>query len=78
MENFLAALESLKEDDLLKTVTIRLQPLTVMDAIIRQMVHYSYHVGQIVYVGRWMKDNEWQSLSIPKSSLSMYNKNSVK
>ena len=71
---FLDTLGSLKEDDLVKTVTIRLQPLTVTDAILRQFAHYSYHVGQIVYIGRWLKNNEWQSLSIPKGGSARYNK----
>jgi hypothetical protein len=72
---FLETFESLREDDLIKTVTIRLQPLTVIDAINRQLAHYSYHVGQIVYVGRWLKDAEWKSLSIPKGGSDNYNKN---
>ena len=63
---FLEVLESLSPDDLLKTITIRNQPLSVMDAINRQLAHYSYHVGQIVYLGRWVRDSEWKSLSIPK------------
>ncbi|HEV7621448.1 MAG TPA: DUF1572 family protein, partial [Flavisolibacter sp.] len=67
-KTFLDALESLSEKDLLKTVTIRNQPLIVIDAIIRQMAHYSYHVGQIVYLGRWLKGPEWVSLSIPKKT----------
>ncbi len=62
---FLQAFASLNELDLLKTVTIRSQPLTVIDAINRQMAHYSYHVGQIVYLGRWCRKADWQSLSIP-------------
>lgn len=61
-------LHSLKEGDLEKTITIRSEPLIVVDAINRQLAHYSYHVGQIVYLGRWMKDAEWQSLSIPKGA----------
>jgi hypothetical protein len=69
----LDTLQSLKEDDLVKTVTIRTQPLTVVDAINRQLAHYSYHVGQIVYLGRWMKDSEWQSLSIPKGASTSFN-----
>jgi hypothetical protein len=60
------ALESLTENDLQKTVTIRSHPLTVTDAILRQLAHYSYHVGQIVYIGKSIKGGEWQSLSIPK------------
>lgn len=69
---FLQALESLQEDDLLKTVTIRSQPLTVVDAINRQLAHYSYHVGQIAYLGRWVKGETWQSLSIPKGASDAY------
>lgn len=71
---FLHALESLKEEDLLKTITIRTQPLTVVDAINRQMGHYSYHVGQIVYIGKWIKSNEWKSLSIPKGTSQQFNR----
>src|SRR5215203_5209031 len=71
---FFNTMESLQEDDLLKTVTIRTQPLLVIDAINRQLAHYSYDVGQIVYIGRWLKDNDWQSLSIPKGSSNAYNK----
>ena len=71
---FLDTLASLQEDDLLKTITIRSQPLLVVDAISRQLAHYSYHVGQIVYIGRWMKNGEWKSLSIPKGGSTDYNK----
>lgn len=70
---FLDALEALQEDDLSKTITIRTQPLNVIDAIIRQMAHYSYHVGQIVYLGRWIKAAEWKSLSIPKNKSDEFN-----
>jgi hypothetical protein len=63
---FLSSLASLEEEDLLKTITIRRQPLIVIDAINRQMAHYSYHVGQIVYLGRWMKEGDWQHLSMEK------------
>ena len=63
---FLGTLDSLKEEDLLKTITIRNQPHHVIDAINRQMAHYSYHVGQIVYLGKWLKGGEWTTLSIPK------------
>jgi len=70
---FLDTLESLKEDDLLKTITIRSQPIAVIDAINRQMAHYSYHIGQIVYIGRWIKSDAWQSLSIPKNRSKEFN-----
>ncbi|HWJ90112.1 MAG TPA: DUF1572 family protein [Flavisolibacter sp.] len=70
---FLDTLGSLKENDLAKTITIRGQRLTVVDAIKRQMAHYSYHVGQIVYIGRWIRSAEWASLSIPKGESSQFN-----
>lgn len=71
---FLNTLESLKDEDLLKTITIRKQPLVVVDAINRQMAHYGYHVGQIVYLGRWIRSAEWKSLSIPKGESKQFNK----
>ena len=70
---FLDSLESLTPDDLSKTITIRSQPLNVVDAINRQMAHYSYHVGQIVYLGRWIRKGEWKSLSIPKNKSRQFN-----
>jgi hypothetical protein len=72
-EVFLETLESLAGNDLLSTITIRSQPLIVVDAINRQLAHYSYHVGQIVYLGRWIKQTDWKSLSIPKGSSIQYN-----
>lgn len=60
------ALKSLSSDDLTKTIRIRTEPLTVYDAILRQLAHYPYHVGQIVYLGRLLKNEKWISLSIPK------------
>jgi hypothetical protein len=59
-------LDSLTPEDLIKQVTIRQQPLTVVDAINRQLAHYSTHVGQIVYLGKWIKGDQWSTLSMPK------------
>ena len=56
----LETLESLTENDLTKNITIRSQPLNVIDAINRQLAHYSYHVGQIVYLGRWVRQADWK------------------
>ena len=58
--------ESLSDDDLMKTVYIRSKPYTVTGAINRQVAHYSYHVGQIVLLAKMIKGSEWQTLSIPK------------
>ena len=68
----LDTLESLQPEDLTKTVTIRTEPLSVYDAILRQLAHYPYHVGQIVYLGRLVKNEEWKSLSIPKGKSADY------
>lgn len=68
----LDTLESLTPEDLDKTITIRTEPLKVYDAILRQLAHYPYHVGQIVYLGRWFKNDNWQSLSIPKGDSAAY------
>lgn len=61
-------LDSLTPGDLLKQITIRQQPLIVVDAINRQLAHYSSHVGQVVYLGKWIRGNQWTSLSIPKKN----------
>jgi hypothetical protein len=66
-----SALELLRPEDLLKTVTIRQQPLSVLQAINRQVAHYAYHVGQIVFVAKHLKGAGWQSLSIPKGQSKM-------
>jgi hypothetical protein len=70
---FLQTLDSLTPDDLLKTITIRSQPLLVIDAINRQLAHYSYHVGQIVLLGKYFAGAHWKSLSIPKEGSAQYN-----
>jgi hypothetical protein len=69
----LQTLESLQPEDLAKNITIRTQPLVVVDAINRQLAHYSYHVGQMVYLGKWLKNGDWQSLSIPKGASQNFN-----
>ncbi|MCM3490136.1 DUF1572 domain-containing protein [Alkalihalophilus marmarensis] len=62
----LNSLTHLKEDDLLKTVYIRGEGHLVIEAIERQLSHYSYHIGQIVYIAKQIKGSDWSSLSIPK------------
>ncbi len=70
----LDTLHSLTEDDLLKTIHIRNEPLSVIDAINRQLAHYPYHVGQIIYIGKIIKDKNWSSLSIPRGKSEEFNK----
>jgi glutathionylspermidine synthase len=70
---FLDTMESLTEDDLLKTIYIRKEALTVIDAINRQLAHYPHHIGQILFIGKMIKGEKWKSLSIPKGNSQAYN-----
>lgn len=65
--------QKLTPNDLSKTVLIRKEPHTVMDAVNRQVAHYSYHVGQIVYLAKLIKQDNWNSLSIPKGKSKEFN-----
>jgi hypothetical protein len=67
------ALNSLTTEDLDKTIYIRKEPLIVGDAINRQLAHYSYHVGQIVYLGKMQLNDKWVSLSIAKGHSQEFN-----
>ena len=67
------AIEPLTADDLLRTVTIRGQKHTVIQAITRQVAHYANHVGQIVYLAKHFKAGDWQSLSVPKNKSAEFN-----
>jgi len=66
-------LRSLHADDLTKTVYIRNMGQSAGEAIIRQLAHYAYHVGQIVYLARLANEGDWKSLSIPKGQSETYN-----
>jgi uncharacterized damage-inducible protein DinB len=61
-----AALDSLRSDDVMNTVTIRGEPHTVMQAVNRQIAHYAYHTGQIVMLAKHLRAGEWNTLSIPR------------
>ena len=68
------ALEPLNDADLTRTITIRTEPHSVTQAINRQVAHYSYHVGQIVYLARHFAGKKWQTLTIPKKKSAEFNK----
>lgn len=70
----LNTLKNLKPEDEHKIVYIRNQGHTVQEAVMRQLAHYPYHVGQMVYLGKYFADSRWKSLSIPKGGSSNYNK----
>ncbi|MEZ4874015.1 MAG: DUF1572 family protein [Flavobacteriaceae bacterium] len=67
------ALATINEGNFGTVIYIRNQGHTVMEAINRQLAHYAYHVGQLVYVGRMIKGGDWQSLSIPKGASKAFN-----
>jgi hypothetical protein len=70
----LNTLDSLTDEDLSKTIYIRKEPHNAVDAINRQLAHYSNHVGQIVYLGKMILNENWNSLSIPKGNSKEFNK----
>lgn len=70
---FEKTLNSLTVNDLEKIIYIRNQGCTVVDAINRQLAHYPYHIGQIVFISKMMVDEKWKSLSIPRNQSKNYN-----
>lgn len=70
----LSALEPLKPEDVERTVTIRGQPHTVLQAINRQIAHYAYHVGQIVFLAKHLRSRDWKSLSVPRGKSEEFNR----
>src|SRR5581483_9593739 len=73
-ERLFSALEPLSEADLSKTVFIRGEPHSVMQAINRQLAHYAHHIGQIVLLAKHFAGDRWQSLSIPRNRSGDFNR----
>lgn len=67
------AIDSLSDDQLMEIIYIRNEGHTVLEALNRQLAHYPYHVGQIIYAAKMLKKTDWDSLSIPKNNSSIYN-----
>jgi hypothetical protein len=67
------ALEPLSPEDFSKTITIRGEPHSVVEAINRQLTHYSYHIGQIVLLAKHFRSSEWKTLSVPKNRSAEFN-----
>lgn len=72
------ALNQLQNEDLEKTIFIRSKPLSVVAAINRQLAHYSYHIGQLVYIGKLLRGSSWKALTIPKNKSSQFNEREMK
>jgi uncharacterized damage-inducible protein DinB len=73
-QSVFTALEPLSEQDLERTVTIRGEPHSVMQAINRQMAHYSYHCGQVVFLAKHFQHAGWKSLSVPRGRSADFNR----
>lgn len=67
------AIEPLSDTDLPRVVYIRNEGHTVVEAINRQLAHYAYHVGQIVFIGKMLRGDQWKSLSIPRGGTHAFN-----
>ena len=68
-----SAIETLKPEDLMRTVTIRGETHSVLQALNRQVAHYAYHVGQIVFLAKHSRSTEWKSLSVPRGKSEEFN-----
>lgn len=70
---FLEVLNSLKEEDLDKTIYIRNMGQTVTEALDRQLAHYASHIGQMIFLGKMILDKDWKTLSIARGDSANYN-----
>lgn len=67
------ALEQITDENINSTIYIRGETHSVLDAVFRQLAHYPYHIGQIIYIGKMMKNNDWQTLSIARNKSTDFN-----
>jgi hypothetical protein len=70
----LGAIDALKSEDVTRSVTIRGEPHTVLQAINRQIAHYAAHVGQIVFLAKHLRSSEWKTLTIPRGKSEEFKK----
>ena len=68
------ALDAINDSNFNRTIYIRNQQHTIVEAVNRQMMHYAYHIGQIVYIGTLIRGDSWISLSVPKGRSEEFNK----
>lgn len=73
-ETLFEVLESLAPDDFARTVTIRGEPHTVVEAVNRQLTHYAYHIGQITFLAKHLRSSAWQTLSVPRGRSEEFNR----
>jgi len=77
-EHVFSAVDSLTPDDVQRTVTIRSEPHTVMQALNRALAHYAQHTGQIVFLAKHLRSEHWRTLSIPRGKSEDYKTSSPK
>lgn len=68
------ALGELSDADLTRSVPIRGEAHSVMQALNRQVAHYSYHIGQIVFLSKHLSSNQWKALTVPRGKSEEFNK----
>jgi hypothetical protein len=68
------AIDALKPEDVMRTVTIRAEPHTVLQAINRQIAHYAAHIGQIVFLAKHLRSSEWKTLTISRGKSEEFKK----
>ena len=68
------AIKALRPEDVMRTVTIRGEPHTVLQAVNRQIAHYAQHIGQIVFLAKHLRSSDWKMLSIPRGKSEEYKK----
>ena len=73
----LQTLEGLKPEDLTRTVYIRQEPHTVVQALNRALAHYVFHIGQIVFLAKHLRSSEWKTLSVPRGKSEEFNRMSL-
>ena len=67
-----STLDALRPEDVQRTVTIRQEPHTVIQALNRALAHYAQHIGQIVFLAKHLRSSKWQTLSIPRGKSEDY------
>lgn len=67
------AMDQITEENLYATIYIRNEAHSVIDAVFRQLAHYPYHIGQIVYIAKMIKSNDWKTLSIARNKSGDFN-----
>jgi len=67
------ALDQINDENLYSTIYIRNEPHSVIDAVFRQLAHYPYHIGQIVFIAKMMKNDNWKTLSIARKKSQEFN-----